>query len=177
MREHELRQFEQHLLARLRRLLQKAPLESRAVDINQIIREVFNFLAVQARAAGVTLDMDPDSKPLPVRGDPIQLQQVVLNLVLNARDALRKDGRVVISTAVRETSPIHSRRATDVPPGRYELVAQIADVSDEDTEDERRSMESSVGSGVESSVGSGVESGVGPVGESDRVPPSQDTLR
>jgi C4-dicarboxylate-specific signal transduction histidine kinase len=78
----------EEVIVRLRRLLQKAPLESRAVDINQIIREVFNFLSVQARAAGVTLDMDLDSKPLAVRGDPIQLQQVVLNLVMNGIEAV-----------------------------------------------------------------------------------------
>jgi C4-dicarboxylate-specific signal transduction histidine kinase len=76
------------VIARLRRLLHKAPAEPQAVDANQIVREVFDFLAVQARAADVTLNSALDSKPLRVRGDPIQLQQVVLNLVVNGIEAV-----------------------------------------------------------------------------------------
>jgi signal transduction histidine kinase len=76
------------VIARLRRLLQKALVEPKAVDVNEIVREVFAFLAVQASAAGVTLTNALSPKPLPVSGDPIQLQQVVVNLVMNAIEAV-----------------------------------------------------------------------------------------
>jgi two-component system, cell cycle sensor histidine kinase and response regulator CckA len=61
-----------------------------------------------------------------VRTDPAQFQQVLLNLVINARDALRDDGRIVVSTSVRETKSVQGRRASDIPPGNY-VVLTVAD--------------------------------------------------
>jgi CheY-like chemotaxis protein len=46
--------------------------------------------------------------------------------VLNARDALRDKGRIVVSTAFREIKSGQNRRATDTPPGRY-AVLSVAD--------------------------------------------------
>jgi CheY-like chemotaxis protein len=51
---------------------------------------------------------------------------VLLNLVLNARDALRDRGRIVVSTANREIKPALNRRIDDTPPGRY-VAFTVAD--------------------------------------------------
>ena len=104
----------QQLLAFSRR----QPLNARIINLNSLVHENAAILQRLLGNAG-QLELELFESLPNVRTDPAQFQQVLLNLVLNARDALRKDGRVVISTAVRETSPIHSRRATDVPPGRY----------------------------------------------------------
>jgi two-component system cell cycle sensor histidine kinase/response regulator CckA len=61
-----------------------------------------------------------------VRTDAAQFQQVLLNLVLNARDALRARGRVVIATANREIRGGLHRRVTDTPPGHY-VAFSVAD--------------------------------------------------
>lgn len=59
------------------------------LDLNQTVADVFKFVAVQASDAGIELKTDLSASPLFVRGDPIQLQQVVLNLVINSIDAIR----------------------------------------------------------------------------------------
>jgi len=86
------------VIQRLRSFLKRTPFETRDVDLNQIMHEVFGFLAVQASARNVALYFQPSSGPLHVRGDPVQLQQVVLNLIVNSMEAMSAMpyGRAVI---------------------------------------------------------------------------------
>lgn len=72
----------------LRRLLQNARAETQDVDVNHAVEEAFKLASGQASARGVELSKSLSPEPLRVRGDPVQLQQVVLNLVVNALDAL-----------------------------------------------------------------------------------------
>jgi signal transduction histidine kinase len=76
------------VIQRLRRLLTKSRVEMRNVDLNEIAREVIGILAVQAKAQQVTLDMALAAHPVIIKGDRIHLEQVILNLVANAIDAL-----------------------------------------------------------------------------------------
>jgi len=107
----------QQLLAFSRR----QPLNARVINLNLLVNENANILRRLLGEAGrLELDLADD---LPnVRTDPAQFQQVLLNLVLNARDALRDAGRIVVSTAVREIRP-GPRRTADLPPGRYVSLA------------------------------------------------------
>jgi signal transduction histidine kinase len=75
------------VIRRLRRLLTKESFDSQEVDLNQTVRETFAILADQATARDVTLSSWLASEVLLVRGDRIQLQQVILNLVVNGMDA------------------------------------------------------------------------------------------
>jgi signal transduction histidine kinase len=77
------------VIRRLRSLLAKAPTETREVDLNEMVRQVFEFLSAQAAAARVSLTTDLSSRPPLVIGDGIQLQQVIMNLVMNAVEAIR----------------------------------------------------------------------------------------
>ena len=76
------------VIRRLRSLLNKAPFELRDIDLNEIARETATFLSGLALARQVDLRIAISPTPLPIRGDPIQLQQVILNLVVNAMDAM-----------------------------------------------------------------------------------------
>jgi signal transduction histidine kinase len=76
------------VIKRLRSLLAKTPAEAEEVDLNAVVREVFEFLSAQAAARGVTLSTNLAAHSLYVRGDRIQLQQVILNLVINGMDAM-----------------------------------------------------------------------------------------
>jgi signal transduction histidine kinase len=76
------------VIRRLRSLLANTPSETRAVDVNEVVAEVFQFLSPQAAAHHVTLATSLAPRTLIVSGDRIQLQQVVLNLVINSIEAL-----------------------------------------------------------------------------------------
>ncbi len=76
------------VIARIRSFLQKDQLETSLVNINGLVREVVALTRRETsrRGAAVTLDL-ADRLP-PVLGDAIQLQQVVLNLMTNALEAM-----------------------------------------------------------------------------------------
>jgi signal transduction histidine kinase len=76
------------VIKRLRRLLAKAPIESHEIDLNELIREVLGLLSGQAAARQATLHMSLAPQAPRVSGDPIQLQQVILNLVMNGLEAM-----------------------------------------------------------------------------------------
>jgi signal transduction histidine kinase len=86
------------VLQRLRGFLKRAPFEVKDIDLNEIMREAFGFLAVQASARNVALYMQPAVGDVRVNGDPVQLQQVILNLVVNSMEAMSTIpyGRTVI---------------------------------------------------------------------------------
>jgi signal transduction histidine kinase len=80
------------VIRRLRRLLEKAPLEPQEIDLNEMLKEVFEFLSAQASARHIALSAILARQAPRVVGDRIQLQQVILNLVINAMDAIEAAG-------------------------------------------------------------------------------------
>ena len=76
------------VIKRLRRLLTKTVFRAQDIDLNETVREVFEFLSVQASARNVTLSSTLAPRALRVSGDRIQLQQVILNLIVNGMDAM-----------------------------------------------------------------------------------------
>jgi len=111
----------QQLLAFSRR----QPFNARVLNLNELVAENLEILRRLLGEAG-QLDLDLAKDLANVRTDAAQFQQVLLNLVLNARDALRNRGRVVIATANREIKSGLNRRLTDTPPGRYVAIS-VAD--------------------------------------------------
>jgi signal transduction histidine kinase len=75
------------VIRRMRSLLKKAPFELKSLDLNEVARETVEFLATLPRKVELVSVITPDA--LPILGDRIQLQQVVLNLVVNGIDAMR----------------------------------------------------------------------------------------
>ena len=111
----------QQLLAFSRR----RPLDARVLNLNELVGENVSILRRLLGHAG-RLELELARDLANVRTDAAQFQQVLLNLVLNARDALRDRGRVVIATANRVIKPGLNRRLTDTPPGRY-VALMVAD--------------------------------------------------
>ena len=77
------------------------------VALNEIIRETLRLLRYQLKGRDpdlVTLELDPD---LPrVMGDESQMKQVVLNLIINALDAVKKKGTITMRTYVQEDDKV-----------------------------------------------------------------------
>jgi len=82
------------VIARIRTLVKKTPPRSDWVDLNEVIVEVLALAQNEARRHRVSLNRQlKENLPL-VRGDRVQLQQVVLNLIMNGLEAIarNKDG-------------------------------------------------------------------------------------
>jgi signal transduction histidine kinase len=86
----------------MRSLLAKAPFELKNLDLNDVARETVEFLSALAVARKVELDSVITPNALPILGDRIQLQQVILNLVVNGIDAMKdtpSENRISIRTS------------------------------------------------------------------------------
>lgn len=78
------------IIRRLRALVGKqAPLRA-DVDLNRLVQEVCSFLEFETAKLGVQIELDLESEPIPVHVDLVQIEQVLLNLVSNALDALEE---------------------------------------------------------------------------------------
>lgn len=91
------------IIQRIRDLIKKAPPQKDRLDINEAIRDVIELTRGEALKNGVSIETElADSLPF-VEGDRVQLQQVVLNLIINAIQAMdtATDGarKVLITTA------------------------------------------------------------------------------
>jgi signal transduction histidine kinase len=104
---------------RLRGLLKKGPFEPREIDLGRTVSEVFDFMLILAKARSINLSCIPAPKLLQVRGDRIQLQQVILNLIWNAMDALsgKPAGQRRITGKIRQTEDSAEVSVSDSGPG------------------------------------------------------------
>jgi signal transduction histidine kinase len=89
------------VVGRIRALMQKAPERTDRVDINEALREVIELTQGEGLKSGVSVKTK-FAKDLPIiTGDRVQLQQVVLNLILNALQAMgtvSEDARQMLIT-------------------------------------------------------------------------------
>jgi signal transduction histidine kinase len=86
------------VIAHMRSLLKKTPFELKDIDANKVIRDAFDVMQAQALARNVALYLQTCSGSLMIKGDAVQLQQVFINLIVNAMDAMASTafGRTVI---------------------------------------------------------------------------------
>ena len=71
------------------------------LDLNQAVTEVLPLFEPQVRRGAIRLESGLCEAPLPVRGNRGKLQQVLLNLLLNARDAVGDEGLITVTTRRR----------------------------------------------------------------------------
>ena len=70
-----------------------------AVDINQTIREVLTLMRHQLELEGLRIETSLDESLPPVQGDSEKLKQVLMNLILNARQAITGPGEITLSSS------------------------------------------------------------------------------
>ena len=124
------RSLTQQLLAFSR----KQMLQPRVLDMNAVVRDSEQILR---RLIGETITMSValETAVGQVKADQGQLAQVLMNLAVNARDAMPKGGQLVIETANREVTEIDARGHRGLQEGRY-VALQVRDSGsgmDEDT--------------------------------------------
>jgi signal transduction histidine kinase len=76
------------VIKKLRELLQKRPIEMRQIDVNETLNGVLPLLSVTARHREAFIRTELGAGLPPIRGDRVQLQQVLMNLVMNAIEAV-----------------------------------------------------------------------------------------
>jgi two-component system sensor kinase FixL len=117
------------VIHRLRDLLRRSETAYDSIDLNSLIRDVAKLLSSDAIIRNVTVSLDLDPSTLMVTGDRVQLQQVVLNLLLNAMEAMseREDSErlVVLRTERADSCTVRvsvQDTGTGLPEGRKDLV-------------------------------------------------------
>ena len=96
-------------------------LQPRAVDLNAVASGLISFLD---KVIGKHIEFKFLSAQLDsVKADPTQIEQVLMNLCLNARDAMPDGGRMVIETEMVELDEAYCRFYPNVAPGRYAVLS------------------------------------------------------
>jgi PAS domain S-box-containing protein len=97
-------------------------LEPKVLDLNTLIMDLEKMLR---RLIGEDIDLvtAPGADLASVKADPGQIEQAILNLVVNARDAMPDGGKLTIETAAVELDEEYARTRVDLHPGRYVLLA------------------------------------------------------
>ena len=111
----DIRQDDQRasaVIGRLRRLLQRQPIEKCAIDVGRLLDDVAVLLRSDAAARQVHVEFDVVGHLPPILGDRVQLQQVLLNLVLNGMDAV--DGLADGFRSVRVTAREEPGQAVEI---------------------------------------------------------------
>jgi len=97
-------------------------LRPRALDVNELVGGMLEMIK-RTLGERITILAYPDPALPQTHADPAQLETALLNLVVNARDAMPKGGRLSIETAVRTLDSSYTELANDVQPGRYVMIA------------------------------------------------------
>ena len=116
----------------------QAVVEPKVLDLNRTVQETTSMMKrLLGESIIVRVDTEPDE--LPVRAGAGQLQQVLINLAVNARDAMRDGGTLTVQTrriilgSMPETEPLN------LPPGRY-LELRVSDTGTGMTEEVQRRL-------------------------------------
>ncbi len=100
----------------------KQMVEVRTLDINAVIAEMLNLLR-RALGEDVELITQLDDDAGCIQADAGLLQQVVMNLSINARDAMPRGGRIIISTEIFRRTEDSEVAGIDLPVGEYILLS------------------------------------------------------
>ena len=111
----------QQLLAFSRRQV----LQLKALDLNIVLTEVAKMLN-RLIPANIELKILLAESPSRIKADPGQMEQVILNLAVNARDAMPQGGRLTIETRSLELHDTYPGSHSQIPPGKY-IVLKVSD--------------------------------------------------
>jgi PAS domain S-box-containing protein len=97
-------------------------LEARVLDLNEVLAGMQRMLA-RLLGEDIELSIVPGRELGPVLADPGQLEQVVMNLAVNARDAMPDGGNLTLSTTNIQLDTAYVGAHVGVPPGNYVMLS------------------------------------------------------
>jgi PAS domain S-box-containing protein len=87
--------------------------EFRETSLNQVIRDTLSLLDHQFKTAQISVDLELTDELPPIHGNSGKLQQVFLNLLLNAKEAMQAGGRLRVTTTINESENCVSALVAD----------------------------------------------------------------
>jgi two-component system cell cycle sensor histidine kinase/response regulator CckA len=93
-------------------------MQPRNLDINESVTGITKFLQ-RIIGEDINIQLNVHTAPLVTHADPGMLDQVLMNLSVNARDAMPEGGRLVIETSLKTVDESMAHRYPDATPGRY----------------------------------------------------------
>ncbi|MGE4158609.1 MAG: ATP-binding protein [Planctomycetota bacterium] len=115
----------EHLTRQLLAFSRKQVMRPRVIDLNASLESMKTMLQ---KIVGEDVDLSMTLRPHlhPVTCDPGQIEQILMNLVVNARDAMPKGGRLVIETSNVDLDEAYARTHPDARPGPH-VMCSVAD--------------------------------------------------
>lgn len=106
----------------------KQPLLIQVIDLTKVVDEV-KPMVMRLLPPGIQLAVHCPPGECPVRADSGRMQQVILNLVTNARDAMQKGGMLDIEVRTVELDEEYTQTHPPLAPGRFQMLA-VSDTGD-----------------------------------------------
>ena len=105
------------IISHLRTFGRVAPVSREPVSMNQVIGRALSLMQEELRLREIEVELDVSARHAVVMGNPIQLEQVLINLLTNARDALVESPRKVIHIACEVRDRVVDLAFSDTGPG------------------------------------------------------------
>jgi two-component system sensor kinase FixL len=112
------------VIRHLRQFARKGETDRRAENLNTLVEEALALALLGTRQSGVRVTLDLDRSLAPIEVDAVQLQQVVLNLVRNAVEAMEEVDRRELQIATRSLGDAVEITVADTGPG---IAAELAE--------------------------------------------------
>jgi PAS domain S-box-containing protein len=100
----------------------KQPVQPRILDVNERLKEVSKLVRPLV-GDDVQITILPSSESSIVEADPSQLDQIILNLAVNARDAMPKGGKLILETAIKDFDQAFAEQHPPMTAGKYVMLA------------------------------------------------------
>uniref|UniRef100_Q07V14 histidine kinase n=1 Tax=Rhodopseudomonas palustris (strain BisA53) TaxID=316055 RepID=Q07V14_RHOP5 len=100
----------------------KQPLRPRSVDVNALVLDIAKLLR-STLGEQIEIEVEPASDLLPALADPSQLGSALINLAINARDAMPGGGKLLLETGIVDLDAAYAAQHSEVVAGCYVMLA------------------------------------------------------